>query len=177
MFVWAQIKGNVYTKSPPRFITGEVSELPVIAGKLWHLFCLSSYFTPGYWLPPLSSKSLKSFVVVTVIPARCCRLHFDVRDSLQDLGVVKCNCTEPKTKWQIFFLFPPPRSFGLVLIVLVVRATGFMWTCLCSQCHSSLSCVTITALQMDFTWRGAAAGWVNDRDGICTCSQHWSSLY
>lgn len=115
-------------------------------GKLWHPFRLSSHFAPGYWLPSLSSKSLKSLFVVTVIPAGCCRLHFDVRDSLQDLEVVKCNCTEPKTKWQIFFLFPPPWSFGLVLIVLVVRATGFMRTCLCSQCHSSLSCVTITAL-------------------------------
>ncbi len=94
----------------------EVSELPIIAGKLWHLFCFSSYFTPGYWLLPLSSKSMKSLFVVTVIPARCRRLHFDVRDSLQDLGVVKCNCTEPKTKWEIFFFFFysfPPGPLGL----------------------------------------------------------------
>lgn len=89
-------------KNPSTSHYREVSELPVKAGKLWNLFFFSSC-----WLPPLSSKFLKSLFVVTVIPARCCRLH--VRDSLKDLGLVKCNCTEPKTKcFFFFFSFPPP---------------------------------------------------------------------
>lgn len=45
-----------------------------------------------------------------------------------------------------------------------------------SQCHSSLSCVTITALQMDFIWRGTAASRVNDKDGMVK-SQVLDRLY
>lgn len=78
-----------------------------------------------------------------------------------------------------FFLLLFPAPSGLLLWFWLCwpwGATGFMLTFRYSQCHSSLSCVTITALQMDFIWRGTAASRVNDKDGMVK-SQVLDRLY
>lgn len=58
-----KLRGKYAQKSLARLCAGKFFELTVIAGKLWRLLCFYSYFTPGYWLPPLSSKSLKSLLL------------------------------------------------------------------------------------------------------------------
>lgn len=101
-------------------------------GKIWHLLCFSSYLTAGYWLLPLSSKSVKSHFVVTVTPDGC-RLDFDVTDSLQDLrpNVIahsqRQNATLPTPQKKKKNVIPLVLRSSF-LIVLAVRATGFMWT-------------------------------------------------
>lgn len=135
-----------------------VFELLFVAAKLWHLLCFSSSFTPGYWLPSLCSKSLKSLFVVTVTPARCCRLHFDVRDSLQDLVVVKCNCTEPKTKWQIDFFYSLPPSGPLVWFWLY-----WSWE---PRGLCGLVCAANVILHYNCPARWNGASRVNDKDTV-----------